>query len=104
MRGNTTELFKTWLRANHEFVVVVCSSPTFGCVFSSGCSQQSSEGRWKDFFFFFWPKMGPGKPGWPKDIESPSKRSKASGISLVVQWLRVCLAVQGCRFNPQSSN
>ena len=48
--------------------------------------------------------MGPGKPGWPKDIESPSKRSKASGISLVVQWLRVCLAVQGCRFNPQSSN
>ena len=27
MRGNTTELFKTWLRADHESVVVVCSSP-----------------------------------------------------------------------------
>ena len=49
--GNTTELFKTWLRADHEFVVVMRSSPTFSCVFSSGCSQQSSEGSGKTIFF-----------------------------------------------------
>ena len=63
MRGNTTELFKTWLRADHEFVVVVCSSATFNCMFSSSCSQQSSDGRWKNNFFLFGPKMGPGTPG-----------------------------------------
>ena len=57
MRGNATELFKAWLRADHEFVVVARSSATFNCVFSSGCSQQSGDGRWKDIFFF-WSKDG----------------------------------------------
>ena len=51
MKGSTTELFKTWLRADHEFVVMCTPRPH---AFSSGCSQQSW--RWeveRHFFFFF---------------------------------------------------
>ena len=80
MRGNTTELFKTWLRANHEFVVVVCSSPTFGCVFSSGCSQQSSEGRWKDFFFFFGQRWDLGSQGGQRTLRVLAKEVKHLGF------------------------
>lgn len=75
MKGSTTEMFKTWLRADHEFVVM-CTPQSHA--FSSGCSQQSWRWEVERHFFFFGPKMGRGKWRWPKDIEDPSERSEAS--------------------------
>ena len=32
------------------------------------------------------------------------KKKKTTGTSLAVQWLRLCLPMQGCRFNPWSGS
>ena len=77
--GNTTELFKTWLRADHEFVVVVCSSPTFSFVFSSGCSQQSSEGSGKTIFFFV-QRWDLGSQGGQRTLRVLAKEVKHLGF------------------------
>ena len=76
MRGNATELFKAWLRADHEFVVVARSSATFNCVFSSGCSQQSGDGRWKDIFFFLVQRWDQGRQGDQRTVRVLAKEVK----------------------------
>lgn len=63
MRGRTIELYKTWLRKDHSFVVVSPSIVPFLLVVVNG----PSDGRWKDqIFFFFPPNMGTGKSRWQR--------------------------------------